>query len=259
MLPLLVATIIGQRVTGIQAARSWAAICRRFGEPAPGPVEPVAAADRRSRSPRSPTTGSIRAASRRSRADTIRRCAFDASALERLVDSPAQLDARLRFIPGVGPWTAGLVLGGAAGDPDAVPVGDLHLPGIVCFTLTGDASGGDERMLELLAPYAGHRGRVARLCVLLGVCPRPAAPPAKPSSRSPTSDPGPRAPPQAGLMIERTMRPLNRQSTRCADACSSSVRVLRRHVLVGHRGRERERRPLQQHELVPADVIAVEL
>ena len=175
VLPLLVATIIGQRVTGIQAARSWAAICRRFGERAPGPVDLLLP----------PAAESLAALPyyrfhpsgiERNRADTIRRCAFDASALERLVDSPAQLGARLRFIRGVGPWTAGLVLGGAAGDPDAVPIGDLHLPGIVCFTLTGDASGGDERMLELLAPYAGHRGRVARLCFSSGSAPARHAP-----------------------------------------------------------------------------------
>ena len=35
--PLVVATVIAQRVTGIQAARSWASIVRRFGERAPGP------------------------------------------------------------------------------------------------------------------------------------------------------------------------------------------------------------------------------
>ena len=71
-------------------------------------------------------------------------------------------------------------------------------------------SGGDERMLELLAPYAGHRGRVARLCVSSGSAPARHAP-AKPSSRSPTSDP---AQAEAGLMIERTMRPLSHQSRR---------------------------------------------
>ena len=111
----------------------------------------------------------------KSRADTIRRSATAASALERVVDDPAALSARLRFIPGVGPWTTALVVGSAAGDPDAVPVGDLHLPGIVCFTLTGE-TGDDERMLELLSPYEGHRGRVARLILLGGVAPPRHAP-----------------------------------------------------------------------------------
>lgn len=74
------------------------------------------------------------------------------------------LDLRLRSLPGVGAWTsaeARLRLG----DPDAVSVGDYHLPNVV-----GDALGGDQRrawtdadMLELLAPFAGQRGRVIRL------------------------------------------------------------------------------------------------
>lgn len=173
--PLLVATVIGQRVTGIQAARSWASVCRRFGERAPGPAG-LMLPPSPERLVAIPYYRLHPSGIERHRADTIRRSAVEASALERLVDSPALLESRLRHIPGIGPWTAGLVLVGAAGDPDAVPVGDLHLPGIVCFTLTRDASGGDERMLELLAPFAGHRGRVARLCVIGGVAPARRAP-----------------------------------------------------------------------------------
>ncbi len=174
VLPLLVATIIGQRVTGIQAARSWASLTRRFSEPAPGPpglwLPPSAECLASLPYYRFHPMGI-----EKSRADTIRRSATAASALERVVDDPAALSARLRFIPGVGPWTTALVVGSAAGDPDAVPVGDLHLPGIVCFTLTGE-TGDDERMLELLSPYEGHRGRVARLILLGGVAPPRHAP-----------------------------------------------------------------------------------
>ncbi len=53
--------------------------------------------------------------------------------------------------------------GGALGDPDAVVVGDLHIPHQVCHTLEGTDRGSDERMLELLEPFAGHRRRVQRL------------------------------------------------------------------------------------------------
>ena len=53
----------------------------------------------------------------------------------------------------------------AYGDPDAVTVGDYHLPNMVAWALAGEPRGTDERMLELLAPFAGHRGRV---CGLLG-------------------------------------------------------------------------------------------
>jgi 3-methyladenine DNA glycosylase/8-oxoguanine DNA glycosylase len=49
-----------------------------------------------------------------------------------------------------------------------VAVGDLHLPHIVSWTLAGERRGSDERMLELLEPYRGHRGRVIRL-LLAGV------------------------------------------------------------------------------------------
>jgi 3-methyladenine DNA glycosylase/8-oxoguanine DNA glycosylase len=104
------------------------------------------------------------------RADTLRRAAMLASRLEEAVDLP--LDAarrRLRAVPGVGPWTAGHVAMTALGDADAVPVGDFHLPTLVGLTLAGERDADDARMLELLAPFAGHRGRVVRLVMASGV------------------------------------------------------------------------------------------
>jgi hypothetical protein len=44
-----------------------------------------------------------------------------------------------------------------------VSVGDYHLPHLVCWALAGEPRGTDERMLELLEPYRGQRGRVALL------------------------------------------------------------------------------------------------
>jgi len=70
---------------------------------------------------------------------------------------------------GVGPWTAAQVVRVALGDADAVAVGDFHLPHVVCWALAGEARGSDERMLELLEPYRGHRGRVQLLLVAAGV------------------------------------------------------------------------------------------
>ena len=166
--PLVVATVIGQRVTGIQAARSWASIVRRFGERAPGP-DGLMLPPSPERLAALPYYRLHPSGIEQSRADTIRRASIVADTLERAVTVPSVLDARLRSIPGIGPWTSALVSASAAGDPDAVPVGDLHLPGIICYSLTGDPSGGDERMLELLAPYAGHRGRVIRLLEAAGV------------------------------------------------------------------------------------------
>ena len=49
------------------------------------------------------------------------------------------------------------------GDSDAVSVGDYHLPNLVSWALAGEPRGNDDRMLELLEPYRGHRGRVVRL------------------------------------------------------------------------------------------------
>ena len=51
----------------------------------------------------------------------------------------------------------------AFGDPDAVSVGDYHLPDVVAWALAGERRADDARMLELLEPYRGQRGRVQRL------------------------------------------------------------------------------------------------
>ena len=42
-------------------------------------------------------------------------------------------------------------------------VGDFHLKNLVTYALTGEPRGTDEHMLELLEPFAGHRGRVCLL------------------------------------------------------------------------------------------------
>lgn len=76
-----------------------------------------------------------------------------------------EVAARLLAIPGIGPWTVGMVRGFAYGDPDAVILGDVHLPHSVARALASEPHGSDERMLELLAPLAGHRFRAARLIV----------------------------------------------------------------------------------------------
>jgi 3-methyladenine DNA glycosylase/8-oxoguanine DNA glycosylase len=57
----------------------------------------------------------------------------------------------------------------AYGDPDVVTVGDYHLPHLVSWALAGEPRGTDERMLELLEPFAGNRGRVVALLALAGL------------------------------------------------------------------------------------------
>jgi 3-methyladenine DNA glycosylase/8-oxoguanine DNA glycosylase len=98
------------------------------------------------------------------RAGILRRLGVVAQRLEALCElTPQQAHVRLRSIPGVGPWTAGRIGLVALGDRDAVIVGDLHLPHVVSRILAGEPRGSDERMLELLEPFRGHRGRVIRL------------------------------------------------------------------------------------------------
>ena len=75
---------------------------------------------------------------------------------------------KLALVPGVGPWTIGMVRGPVFGDDDAVPVGDFHFPHTVSWNLAGEPRGDDARMLELLEPYRPQRGRVLRLLGLAG-------------------------------------------------------------------------------------------
>lgn len=161
--PRLLRAIFEQKVTGTEAYRAYAATVRHFGSPAPGPVASLWVP---------PEPAAIAAAPywvfhpfgvEQRRADTLRRAAAAADRLERCADS-AEATARLTAIPGIGPWTAAEVVRAAYGDPDAVSVGDYHIPNMVAWALAGEARGDDARMLELLEPFRGHRGRV---CVLL--------------------------------------------------------------------------------------------
>jgi len=77
--------------------------------------------------------------------------------------SPADARRRMTALPGIGAWTAAEVGLVALGDADAVSVGDYHLPNRVAWALAGEPRGDDARMLELLEPWRGHRGRVIRL------------------------------------------------------------------------------------------------
>ena len=89
---------------------------------------------------------------------------------------PAAAQARLEVVSGIGPWTSAETVQRSHGAPDAVTVGDLHLPGIVGFALGGDRDADDSVMLRLLEPYAGQRHRAARLVLLSGRVPGRRAP-----------------------------------------------------------------------------------
>ena len=90
--------------------------------------------------------------------------------------------ARLRAMPEIGPWTAAEVALRALGDRDAVSIGDYHLPSLVAYALAGERKATDERMLELLEPFRGHRGRVIRLLEDSGIRPEAHGPRMQPRS-----------------------------------------------------------------------------
>jgi 3-methyladenine DNA glycosylase/8-oxoguanine DNA glycosylase len=162
----LVPTIIEQKVLGIEAKRSYARLVRRYGVPAPGPGDLLLPPSPALLS-RTPAYAFHPFGIEQKRADTIKRACSYAHRLDETVglDRDAAYE-RLTALPGLGPWSAAEVAAVALGDADAVSVGDYHLCHHVCFAFTGEARGDDDTMLELLEPYRGHRGRVARLITL---------------------------------------------------------------------------------------------
>lgn len=86
----------------------------------------------------------------------------------RAAPTGADRDRVLTSLPGIGVWTSAETRIRALGDPDAVSVGDYHLAHEVGHALTGKRTD-DDGMVELLAPWTGHRQRVIRLIFASGV------------------------------------------------------------------------------------------
>jgi 3-methyladenine DNA glycosylase/8-oxoguanine DNA glycosylase len=164
----LLPAICEQKVTGNEARAAFRGIVRAHGEPAPGPAGLLLPPDPALLA-RLPYFAFHRFGLERRRADLIRRCAALAPRLEGR--SAAEVAAMLRRVPGIGPWTLAEVLRVAFGDPDAVSVGDYHIPSLVAWALAGERRANDARMLELLEPYRGQRGRVQRLLEASGIVP----------------------------------------------------------------------------------------
>ncbi|HEV3380776.1 MAG TPA: DNA-3-methyladenine glycosylase 2 family protein [Trebonia sp.] len=173
----LVPAILEQKVVSLEAHRAWKILLTRYGTPPPGP------APRGMRVFPPPETWRAipswewhKAGVEGVRAQTIINAARVAPSLERLLISPEEAGPeeagrKLRTLPGIGPWTSAETLQRAAGDPDAVSVGDYNLPKAVGYALAGREATDDKQMLELLEPYKGHRHRVARLVQLSGLRP----------------------------------------------------------------------------------------
>ncbi|MEO7442046.1 MAG: DNA-3-methyladenine glycosylase 2 family protein [Acidimicrobiales bacterium] len=111
---LLVPTVLAQKVTAGEATRSYAALVRALGEPAPGPagkrglmVPPSPA-----RLAATPSYAFHPLGVERRRAETIVRACRVAAGLEEAVGlTPAATRSRLTAVAGIGPWTAATAAG----------------------------------------------------------------------------------------------------------------------------------------------------
>jgi 3-methyladenine DNA glycosylase/8-oxoguanine DNA glycosylase len=165
----LMPAILEQKVTGTEAFNAYRALVLGYGEPAPGPYR-LMVAPHAATIARLPYYAFHPLGVERRRADTLRYAAAHASRLEEAAHLPLEVAyRRMTALPGVGPWTAAEVALRALGDPDAVSVGDYHLPNLVSWALAGEPRADDARMLELLEPYRGQRARVVRLLEASGI------------------------------------------------------------------------------------------
>ncbi len=177
ILELLVPLVLQQQVSGKEAARAFRNLVRGFSEPAPGPVSdlwlPLDAATLREL----PGAALPPLGVPERRGATLRELGFRAARVEEAdVLPPGLAEGRLRAFPGIGVWSARSALLNGMGDPDAVPLGDWNLPSWVAWNLVGEERADDARMLELLAPHAGRRGRVLRWILAGGSAPPRRAP-----------------------------------------------------------------------------------
>jgi 3-methyladenine DNA glycosylase/8-oxoguanine DNA glycosylase len=163
---------IEQVVTGKEAFRAYRLLVHRYGEPAPGPGSELRMAV--PPSPHEwrliPSWQWLRSGVEGRRSRVVITAATRASALERTLelDDMAEVERRLRSLPGVGVWTAAEVRQRAHGDPDAFSFADYHVSRNVSYALVGEELD-DDGCAEVIEPYRGHRFRVQRLLELSGL------------------------------------------------------------------------------------------
>ena len=168
----MVGTVFGQKVQVVKAKQSARLLASRFGDRAPGPHQSwILPSEERVAQMAYHDFHELGV--ERKRAEIVIRVARELLRGSDLTTrTPEQVRTRLEAIRGVGVWTSHLATAAAMGDPDAVPVGDYHLPNTVAWYLAGEPRATDDRMLELLEPYAGHRWRVMRLAKASGGAPK---------------------------------------------------------------------------------------
>ncbi|MSO86680.1 MAG: DNA-3-methyladenine glycosylase 2 family protein [Acidimicrobiia bacterium] len=160
----VLSALLRHQVTRFEARRSFQQLVERWGEPAPGPgglrLRPdahVLAA-----------LGEYElhaAGVEAHRADALKRASAHASRIEATAALPGpEMRAALELIPGITAWTAAESARVAAGDSDAIGLGDPAQRKLIGHTLRGGPEPSDEQLLELLEEFTGQRGRV---CVLI--------------------------------------------------------------------------------------------
>ncbi len=168
----LIPGILEQKVVGLDAFAAWRRLITKFGDPAPGPVPrgmfvfPEIRVWQRIPSWEWHLAG---VDPQRSRAAHL---SLDhAAKLEKAgARSTEQTYRLLTAMPGIGAWTAAQVGARALGDPDALPVGDYHLPALTSHAIAGRTVGHDE-VEACWEPWRPHRWRAVRLLELSGAMP----------------------------------------------------------------------------------------
>ena len=149
--------------------RQWALLVRRLGEPAPGPFPGLLLPPAPERLAGMPTWWFHPLGIEVKRARTLVAVARIANRLREWAALGADgATAKLALVPGIGPWTIGMVRGPVFGDDDAVP--DRRLPLSAHGQLEPRRRAARRRRPHARAARAvpPQRGRVLRLLGLAG-------------------------------------------------------------------------------------------
>ncbi len=168
----LVPTILEQKVTGAEAARSYRDLVKEFSDPAPGPAGLTLPPDP-ARLARLPYYELHRFGVERKRADIIRGACSVAPRLEEVVSMDrAEGERRLGSVPGIGPWTIGHVARTALGDPDAVD--SVTSTSHISWPTRSPARGAPPTSAcwSSSSPTRASTGRVQQMIAIGGAAPR---------------------------------------------------------------------------------------